>query len=286
MQNKPVQGSKEWHAWRRARVTSTDAIHVMEGNINDWYKLWLYKMGEEPEDFVSPAMQWGNVNEDLARTEYNELTKLFTLPSLAYRELNGVPIGSSLDGQDCLDKTKIVEIKCPYSRDLIGELVAANCDLKAVEIAYWVQCQHHMLVVETDKCDFFAWTPDKHLLITIEADKEYQSRMIDKMESFWEYVRAKSPPINYILTDTWESLEKEYKEAYEQEKFWLKKKLEAQAALVEMADEKPAKGKHLTMYRTKRQGNVDVDKMVKAFGIDKDVFRKPDTWYWRITFNG
>ena len=102
------QGSPEWLAFRKTKVTATDASAIL--GLNPWKtRLQLYheKLSNDPPKPCNEAMQRGNDLEPIAR----DLFKIKTGHKMEPRVVVKDWAMASLDGINAWNE--ILEIKCP-----------------------------------------------------------------------------------------------------------------------------------------------------------------------------
>ncbi len=134
-----VQGSAEWHTYRRTMRNASESPAVV--GVSPWcspYQLWLLKTGRAEAE-VNEAMRRGTALEPAARAAYEERTGHVMQPLV----LQDGAYSASLDGIT-LDGGLIVEIKCP----LKGRQSSLWRDVEAGRLPghYGVQVQHQLMV--------------------------------------------------------------------------------------------------------------------------------------------
>lgn len=187
------QRTLEWYRARLGRITGSQVENIMKsGRAKDEIfgataKTYLYGLAGERSlnpmiigddalfeeyldtvDVTSKAMRWGTENEPAARELYASLHasegyKIAEVGSIPYGPLEDV-FASSPDGvvaDEDGEAVGCIEIKCPsVSKYAVYRFqVTDNATLKAVEPKYYWQCQSHMLVTETQWCDFVVYSP-------------------------------------------------------------------------------------------------------------------------------
>lgn len=177
------QDSDEWREWRHNGITATDAPIIM--GENPWKKPaeLLHKKTNPPkEDIINDAMRRGMELEPIARNlynqKYNKDVKPVCLQSNTYDWLK-----ASLDGLS-IDKSSVLEIKC-------GESVYRNASTyNKVPDYYYGQLQHVLAITGLKHIDFFCYLPDKpSLLLRIDSNPTYISRLIDEEAKFWNKIQ-------------------------------------------------------------------------------------------------
>lgn len=106
------QGSPEWLALRKTKITATDASVIM--GANPWKtksQLYQEKLSDDPPKPPNARMQRGVVLEPIARALFCFKTGHHMIPKVIVR---GWAM-ASLDGIN--DRDEILEIKCPGEKD-------------------------------------------------------------------------------------------------------------------------------------------------------------------------
>ena len=197
------QRTKEWNDIRMKILTASDIASVLDCNIyQSGYELMTKKLSNAVVGNL--CMEWGNKFEPIALEIYKKIT------NESVNEIGLVlhPIykwlGASPDG---LSKSKLLEIKCPYKRNI------GPCP-----IHYWVQMQIQMEVCNIDECDYFdckfyectegnvcadcatctefkgisetmQWCLKEYSLKTIARDKEWFANNIEKINGFYNKMK-------------------------------------------------------------------------------------------------
>ena len=136
-----TQGTPEWHAWRKSKVTATDTAKVLRG---DRYAItpsavWAAKTQVRP---ATPAMNFGIAIEPFARVyAENSMNRIFRPACWTHDRFDWLV--ASLDGiadGDSIQKPLLLEIK------------AGGADRRTIEYTgcpapyVWFQIQHQLLV--------------------------------------------------------------------------------------------------------------------------------------------
>ena len=108
------QGSSEWHALRSRMIRASDAASIMGIGFLTPLQLWEQKMGFSQQE-ENWAMFRGKEMEPEARAAYESHTGEIMFPSVEISMQHPWAM-ASLDGIN-LERTKIVEIKCPGRED-------------------------------------------------------------------------------------------------------------------------------------------------------------------------
>ena len=180
------QGSDDWFNARVGRITASNvgAIlglspfrtrdQVMRSMVREWH-------GALSEFVGNVATEYGNMNEHLARTDYQLKTGniVETVGFYPFYEW----AGASPDG--LIDKSpefsKIVEFKCPYSLRNGGTFKSIH-----EQPHYYAQIQFQMLVVDVLECDFVQWQPNDMMIEIVQFDEDYTMDMVKKLRAFYD----------------------------------------------------------------------------------------------------
>lgn len=277
------QGTKEWLEWRKGGITSTDAAIINGTNTfrgNSPLKLYQKKFDIADEEPVTHIMIEGNLLEPIALEWFNKkYSTNFTKPCGGYHEkYEWTRI--SLDGYD--EKSDyIVEVKG-------GEATYDKAVKGIVPPYYFDQTQHNLFGSGKRYCYYVAYRPDKEpVVITIERDREYFEKVLEKEKEFYEcmvklipptlgekeFVRNEEPSSNK-RADTWKKAKEWINEGMKAEK-------EARLELFDETDD----GNTLFVQagvkveRRTKKGAIDYDAFLKEHGIAKqelEKFRKPE----------
>jgi len=128
-----IQGSKEWHQFRRTHIGASDASIIM--GLNPWRsisQLWEEKIfGWEQE--TNDKMKAGNEMEHEARKCYQSLTNLCVNPLVCEDEIYPF-LSASFDGIT-EDLSHAVEIKCGKG----SHRMASNGRIPAICVNYIIK---------------------------------------------------------------------------------------------------------------------------------------------------
>lgn len=305
------QGSPQWHAWRATRYTASLAPAVM--SCNPWFPrtprdLYRARTGQQ-EVFVTKAMQRGNDVEPRVRQLLVEAGYTGVEPICAEAEVNGLPLGASLDGVALTTKGKGkkatqvrvgLEVKTP-NRGSESELWSA----KKIPEHYRWQMLHQAAVVddlEEVLLVVYAHDIDQFRIVgkvTREDVAEGQGLLLAAWRDFDDHMTAfREPPAGE--GDVVEVGDDDAEVADAVVAFEAAKALEAQAAdaiekartrLQELAQARGNGMKVLVpgwqVYKSTRAGNVNwkakpiVDALVAA-KVNPDDYRAASTEFWTI----
>lgn len=169
------QRTAPWYAARERMVTGSE----LENAINDSKKRQFFKRklaGPEGWNDLkdNPAIKWGVKYEPVAIKLYERRSgaKVYEFGLLPHKNIIG--FGASPDGIS--DMGIMLEIKCPYSRTITGE----------VPSAYFAQVQAQMDTTRLRECDFLECkfaeynSPDDYLNDCSPDDPSLTSRGMEK----------------------------------------------------------------------------------------------------------
>jgi len=157
MESNVIQGSEEWFATRKGKMTASHAQAI--GNCGkglDTYIIELmaeYYSSGEKEQFTSKHIERGNELEPIARSMY-ELETGNEVKEVGFVELNEF-VGASPDGLVAEDG--LIEIKCiddvSYFKHLLNGITE-------VDTKYIWQIQMQLLVTSRKWCDLVVYNPN------------------------------------------------------------------------------------------------------------------------------
>ena len=273
-----IQGTPEWLALRRTKVTSSDAAIIM--GMNPWenvLKLYENKLSGKQKPRTA-AMDKGIRLEPIARAYYTEKTKRQMEPKVIIKDW----AMTSLDG--IASDGRVLEIKCP------GEKVHMMAKEGKVPDYYYPRIQHHMFLSDSGETDYMSYYEDDYTgevdvaIFTIERNQEFIDRMIPLEKEFWDCLESKTPPklFNDRTDERWIILATEYLAATAKIAI-LETTAEAMKnELIQLAGESGARGAGISISKVERKGLVDYSRIPQLNGIDLEEFRKPSSQYWKI----
>jgi len=145
----PEQRSPEWYTMRKDMCTASDIGSILElSKYGNRKQIILKKCGKGPPFTGNKFTRHGQCYEDIACSIYMSRRKdckvlefgLIQHPKISF--LGASPDGITTDGI-------MIEIKCPYTRKINGDIYSAST------FGYWVQIQIQLEVCNLNKCDFF-----------------------------------------------------------------------------------------------------------------------------------
>jgi putative phage-type endonuclease len=274
--NEILQGSDEWLALRKTKITATDAVIIMSAS--PWKsKIELYheKMSDENNTYVNPAMKRGLDLEPIGRDLFWLQTGIEVNPCVVIKDW----AMASLDGISLCGKY-IVEIKCP------GEKIHAIALSGKVPEHYYPQLQHQIFVCDVEFAYYFSFDGADGVYIKVPRDNDYIEKMLVEEEKFYQCLINKTPPEgdyterNDALwsqcATQWKCLTLQIKELEKQEE-------ELRRQLIFLSGESNSKGAGISLCQIQKKGNVDYSKIECLKDIDLDKYRKSSSSYWKIT---
>ena len=161
-----------WAEQRRGKVTASLVHKLMKGFNNETAKTYIKTLAGESigiyddDNYQSPAMIAGSVNEFTAMQEYGALPDV---GQVYYGSKIFVPLGEnagvSPDGDELKDFEKIyLEVKCPFTPNKYVELVLSDNLKKDRPDVYW-QCVMNMLVLDCQSAKVLVYHPKKGLRV-------------------------------------------------------------------------------------------------------------------------
>lgn len=190
------QGTEEWFACRRGKVTSSCVDDVLAkgrggapsvSRANYIAQLVSERLtGKVEESYTSPAMQFGIENEPYARGLY-ETTHDVLVEQVGFVVHPEIEMsGASPDG--LVGDDGLVEIKCPNTASHLGYLLAGVAPSKYIPQMSW-----QMACTGRQYCDFVSFDPrmPPHLQLfvkRVERDDKYIAEVEAEVRKFLKEV--------------------------------------------------------------------------------------------------
>lgn len=193
------QGSSEWLAWRKSRLTATD-IPVILGS-NSWktkLELWEEKLDIRPGPELSLIMARGQRLEPEARELACQIIDINFEPVVV--ESTKHPwLAASLDGMGIGKNQYILEIKCP------NPSTHDNARDNRIPEYYRDQIQTQLLVSEAEICYYFSYRPEhlgeKYAIVEVYPNVERQAEIIEKGYEFYMQMCNFEAPVEWKLKE-------------------------------------------------------------------------------------
>jgi putative phage-type endonuclease len=192
------QRTDEWFAQRLGKVTASRVADVIAktktgpsaSRDNYATQLVLERLtNAKGEFFTNAAMQWGTDTEPMARQAY-ELKRNVFVDEVGFIDHPTIDMsGASPDG--LVDKTGLVEIKCPESKTHMEYLLSGKPPAKYIPQMMW-----QMACTGREWCDFVSFDPRfptnlQIFVIKVEYDPTYVRMLELEITQFLDEVSKK-----------------------------------------------------------------------------------------------
>jgi len=273
------QGSEEWLAWRRTKITASMAPIIMGVSpYRTKQQLWRELMGLDDTQPDNEAMRRGRELEPMIRRALEMKVGMELLPKV-FQHSEYEWLSASLDGINMKERIAI-EIKTVGKAD--HELALKN----EVPKKYIPQLQTIMAVCDLDEilyCSFYG----EPIHFWVQRDQTYIDEMTPKLKEFWDSLQNFEEPEpqykNMETNEEWNALALQWTNLQCAKKDLLKIEEDTRSALISLSGNGNASGRGLKLTKVKKQGSVDYSSITELQGVDLDKYRKPGSEYWRIT---
>jgi len=174
------QGSQEWLALRKTKITATDAPVIM-GECPWKDPLTLYYEKRDPNFFsvATERMKRGTELEPMARFYFVLDIGIIVEPSVIIKDW----AMASLDGISSCGKYA-VEIKCPSKKyhDMAKQ--------GKIPSHYTAQLQHQMWVCDIDSMYYYSFDGSEGVTVQLSRDPYYLNTLIEKEKIFYDCLIA------------------------------------------------------------------------------------------------
>lgn len=170
-----IQGSPEWLALRRTKITATDAAIIM--GVSPWKtkEQLLKEKIEGDQSEPNSKMKRGLELEPIARELFTIKTGFSVHPKVVVKDWTM----ASMDGiQD--NGNIAVEIKCPGPTDhalAMSGIIPAH---------YYPQLQHQMYVCDLEAIFYFSFDGLDGVILEVQRDDAYIDRMLEEEWEFYQ----------------------------------------------------------------------------------------------------
>ncbi len=288
MRHELEQGTEEWLNFRKSHCMASEAPAVLEEN--PWFpmtqlQLWELKTGLKVVE-VNEAMRRGSELEPRARKALEQAKGKKFPPCVVTREIDGIPLGASLDGFNKV----VLEIKIPKLGEK-SQLWLRLMDGLSLPMQYQIQCQQQLLVTEAKELWFWVYDPisNKGIIQTILPDEKLQKKIIKGWKKFYPYLeKGKAPPASKK-----DFVTRKDSEWLSTAKRWavLNKKIAALAgeesilrdSLIALADDQSCEGGGIRFKRRVSKGRVSYTKIPELDGVDLEKYRSKSFVQYYIT---
>jgi len=212
------QGSDEWLAARRGRLTASGVCDLMKsgrkkdeffGKTAMNYIMQRFSSGlvsEEP-NITSQAMQWGNDHEQEAFEIYKDFFLSDPANNLNDYDVKQVGfvcseafpehVGCSPDGIITENGIAVgcLEIKCPFDSGVHVETLLKKDLPERWKDKYYAQMQMNMLITRTSWCAYMSYDPrmldDEHevVIIRFDVDVDFMKDLVDRLRKAVEIMK-------------------------------------------------------------------------------------------------
>lgn len=177
-----IQGSCEWLALRKTKITATDAPIIM--GENKWktpIDLYFQKIDPDFQENENDAMRRGTRLEPFARELFCMETGIEVKPDVIIKDW----AMASLDGiSEC--KRYVVEIKCP------GKNYHDMAKSDTIPLHYYGQLQHQMYVCDLDSIYYYSFDGIEGITIELKRCSSYIKKMILKEKMFYDFLMERN----------------------------------------------------------------------------------------------
>ena len=273
------QRSAEWFELRKGRITASRAGKLFRAADKEALLMELVrqKAGLPPTFQGNEATRYGNEAEPLARASFEAA---FDVEVTEIGFVSKGRLGASPDG---IFDGHLLEIKCPYSRDIPDEPFGEHL----------AQVNFQLGVCGLENAALWYWTPDEARRFDVSFDPELWDRQclaaneiltkLDTIEDPQAWLAEREAPER--TDDEWCSAEFRYvlaKQAADDANAALEN---ARLELLRLAPD-GAKGPMLKVSWVNRAGNIDYRKLIKDQGLDDELverYRGKSTRYAKVT---
>lgn len=192
---KIIQRTEAWHAWRAKGIGGSDSAAIAGVSpYRSANRVFHEKRGritpnDESKEFIFAQ---GDRLEQIARRDILDLTGHEMRP-LCARHISNPILLTSLDGYH--ESFGIVEVK------LVGREKFEKADVeKVIPPDHYCQIQHNINVTDADRCLYFFGQKDNTArIMDVYRDQEYIDNLVDLEMSFWDDVKNdREPPLGQM----------------------------------------------------------------------------------------
>lgn len=277
-----VQGSPEWHDFRKGKIGSSAAAAVMgKSRFDTPRSLYRRMKGLDPEIEDNFAMARGRREEPHALAWACQKLGADFDPAVL-QSVEHPEIIASLDGF-CAFLGYGIEIKTPRKDD------HADAIFGEIPEAYRIQMQHQMLVSGAQKWVYVSWDGSDGVCVEVKRDEAFIKKLLEAEIDFLGMLdRCEEPALSEqdalivdeaSLVEHAKSLadaEAHLKEAEERVKC-------LKASLIERVKDMHTKvriGGCVELYKSQRAGCVDYKAIPELANVNLDLYRKKPVVYW------
>lgn len=284
------QGSQEWLDYRSIRIGASDAPPIL--GISPYktrMELWNEKLGLSKGQTKSYAMQRGNDLEPIIREEMSYNLDCDFIPKVFISDKYPW-MSASLDGID-IEKGIVIEIKCSNKQD------HESAKKTIVPKKYYPQLQHILEVCGLHEIYYCSYHQDDYVYFIVKRDQDFIDDMIKQEKEFWDCLQNFNKPEineihkefikdpkNYIeiQDESWKELASQWILNQQKKKEILEEESNLRSAIISMSGDQNVKGNGLKVTKLSRKGQIDYANVMELQGIDLEIYRKENSFYWSI----
>lgn len=176
-----------WHKIRNSRITASICHNIVQTTKAQNYCVSYARNHILNKPINSAAIKWGKSKEKLALEEHNNSQNVKFQSCGIFIDKVYNFLAASPDGINST-KTKVIEIKCPYS--IRTELPENASYIEFGKLKrnhpYYTQVQVQMHVTGVHLCDFVVWTTKGTLVDEIKYDADFMKISLQFIEMYFK----------------------------------------------------------------------------------------------------
>ena len=277
----------EWLQARKEHVGASDASIIMgvsrwktnDGRVKTPRLLWQEKLGLDSMDCDNAATRYGKAMEEPARQAYEAMV-LDVFNPVCVKNEKYPHLMVSLDGLNVTDD-RAVEIKNCSAED--HNLAKEG----KVPAKYYPQVQMQIMVTGLPYVDYFSFHKGDGVIVKVDRDDEYISKMSKKLDTFWECVETlKEPPLtedDFIEKgDDWNQIAEKLYDIKQKKKDLCLKEKELEKELKSLSDNRNAASREFRYVCSTSIGAVDYNLIPELLNMDLSAYRKGPITRWTL----
>ncbi len=264
-----VQGSEEWHEYRRTHIGSSDANIIMGFGYTDLEGLYNQKVYDmKVED--NWAMRRGREYEPIIRELFEKETGYIVFPQVIEHE-DYSWMSASFDGLSLCGRYAC-ELK--YNGKETHEMALKGL----IPPKHYAQLQHQMFVANISFMYYVSYDGKSHKTVICHRDQEFIVNMIDKELMFWKGVEGKSFKVQTLPVEL--SVANALVHAIEMRTYWEKEEKELKKKITSLKIE--GKIGKLFVSKSTKAGKIRYDEIPELNTVDLEKYRDPEQEVWTI----
>ena len=180
------QGTPEWHAARKGKLTASNVGAALGLCLWTSRKVAFQRaMGTDTFE-GNDATRWGSNNEPNAILAYSAHTGNLVEKTGLHVHEHTPWLAGSPDG--LIGTEGMVEAKCPYWKKQVHF---------EIPLYYYMQINLCLECANREWCDYISWTPDSYKVIRVTRDRDLHERMLPHYSNFFAAMSrgAEGPPV-------------------------------------------------------------------------------------------